>query len=230
MDTIQKVAVPLAIVIAGALIAGALYFSNRGAAPVVVDPNQPTAPSVKIGEVQSDDHIRGNPNAELVIVEFSDTECPFCKNFHQTMKQVMDTYGADGKVAWVYRHFPLVQLHPKAAYEAEALECAAELGGNDGFWKYTDKLYEVTPSNNGFDSAQLPALAEQVGLDKAAFTACLESGKHKARVDADMQEVIAAGGQGTPHSIILFGGEQVPLSGAQPFEVVKATIDTLLSQ
>ena len=230
MDTVQKVAVPLAIVIAGALIAAALYFANRGQVPVADTGDRPAAVATEIAGVQANDHIRGNPNAEIVIVEYSDTECPFCKNFHQTMKQVMDTYGADGRVAWVYRHFPLVQLHPKAAHEAEALECAAELGGNEGFWKYTDKLYEVTPSNNGLDAAQLPLIAKQVGLDKAAFSACLASGKHKAKVDADLAEVVAAGGQGTPHSIVLYGGEQMPISGAQPFEVVKSTIDTLLAK
>ncbi len=225
----QRLAVPLAIVVAGALIAVALYFSNQNRVAGPTGNEQRPTVAEDIRGVQKDDHVRGNPNAELVIVEYSDTECPFCKNFHNTMKQVIDTYGADGKVAWVYRHFPLAQLHPKAPHEAVALECAAELGGNEGFWKYTDKIYAVTPSNNGLDTAQLPVIAEQVGLDKAAFTTCLESDKHKARVDKDMAEAVAAGGQGTPHSIIIFGGEQLPIEGAQPFEVVKNMIDTLLA-
>lgn len=228
MDTMQKLAVPLAIVIAGALIAVALYFSNQGgvAGPAVQEP----VVAEDIRGIQSDDHVRGNPNAPVVIVEFSDTECPFCKNFHGTMKQVMDEYGADGKVAWVYRHFPLTQLHPKAMREAEALECAAELGGNEVFWKYTDRMYEITPSNNGLDDAMLPAIAEYVGLDKSAFMTCLDSGDHKARIEKDVNEVIAAGGQGTPHSIIIFAGEQVPVEGGQPFEVMKNMISTLLEE
>ncbi|MBI4067902.1 thioredoxin domain-containing protein, partial [Candidatus Kaiserbacteria bacterium] len=221
-------AVPLAIVIAGGLIAVALYFSNRNSGAPVVD-NQPAPVAEKIRGIQKNDHVRGNPNAPVVIVEFSDTECPFCKQFHGTMKQVMSNYGTDGKVAWVYRHFPLPQLHPKAPHEAEALECASELGGNDAFWKYTDKIYEVTPSNNGLDPAQLPAIATQIGLDKTAFMKCLDSGKYKARVDKDAAEAVAAGGQGTPHSIILYAGEQVPVEGAQPFQVLKNMIDTLLA-
>ena len=227
MDTMQKLAVPFAIVIAGALIAVALYFSNQSsvAGPAAQEP----VVAEKIRGIQSNDHVRGNPNAAVVIVEFSDTECPFCKQFHSTMKQVIDAYGTDGKVAWVYRHFPLTQLHPKAPKEAEALECAAELGGNDIFWKYTDKLYEVTPSNNGLDAAQLPLIAEQVGLSKSAFMTCLDSGKHRARIEKDMNEVVAAGGQGTPHSIVLFAGEQLPIEGGQPFAVVKNMIDTLLA-
>lgn len=229
MDNAQKLAVPIAIVLAGGLIAAALYFATRGNAPAApANPGQP-AVATKIRGIQKDDHVRGNPNAPVVIVEFSDTECPFCKQFHGTMKEVMSAFGESGKVAWVYRHFPLTSLHPKANKEAEALECAAEFGGNDGFWKYTDRLYEVTPSNNGLDAAQLPLIAEYVGLNKSTFAKCLESGKHKARVDKDMNEVVAAGGRGTPHSIVLFGGEQLPIEGGQPFEVVKTMIDTLLS-
>lgn len=114
--------------------------------------------------LRSDDHVLGNPNADVLIIEYSDTECPFCKQFHETMHQVMDQYGKDGKVAWVYRHSPIDQLHPKARKEAEALECANEQGGNDAFWKYADKLFEITPSNNGLDAAQLPVIAAMIGL------------------------------------------------------------------
>lgn len=90
--------------------------------------------------VTSADHIRGDINAPVKIVEFSDIDCPFCKRFHTTMLEVMNTYGKEGKVAWVYRHFPLTQLHPDAANKAEASECVAELGGNDKFWEFVDGL------------------------------------------------------------------------------------------
>jgi len=226
---LQKFAIPIAIVVAGALIAGALYFVNSSS--VNSTTGDTTGQVLKeIRGVQPDDHIRGNPNADVVIVEYSDTECPYCKNHHQTMKRIMDEYGADGRVAWVYRHFPIPQLHSKAPHEAEALECAAELGGNDAFWKYTDRIYEITPSNNGLDEAQLPIIAEDVGLDKAAFETCLASNKYEDRINTDRDEAVAAGGLGTPHSIILVGGEQIPVEGAQPYEVLKGLIDTLLAQ
>ncbi len=118
----------------------------------------------QMNPVSTTDHIRGSANAKVVIVEYSDTECPFCKNFHSTMKQIMAKYEADGSVAWVYRHSPLAQLHPKAEHEAQALECAFEQGGNDKFWAYTDRIYEVTTSNNTLDVLQLPAIASFVGL------------------------------------------------------------------
>ena len=98
----------------------------------------------------------------MKVVEFSDLECPFCKRFHATMQQTVAAYG--GQVAWVYRHFPIDQLHSKAPKEAEATECAAELGGNDKFWAYTNRLMEVTPANNGLILPNLPRLQYSSGL------------------------------------------------------------------
>jgi len=217
---------PIAIVIAGALIAAALYFALGGAQASTGD--TVTAPTTPIAGVQADDHIQGNPDAKVVIVEYSDTECPYCKQYHEVLKEVISTY-SPSDVAWVYRNFPIPQLHSKAPKQAEALECAAELGGNETFWKYTNRLYELTPSNNGLDMAELPKIAEYAGLDVAAFQQCLDSGAMKERVDADTAEVVAAGGRGTPHNIILVNGEQYPLEGGQPFDTMKQIIDQLLS-
>lgn len=255
METLQKLAVPIAIVIAGGMIAVSLFLVNsRPSANTGV---QPTV-AEEIRGVQNDDHIKGNPNAKIVIVEYSDTECPFCKQFHETMNRVISEYGAAGDVAWVYRHFPIPSLHPKAPKQAEALECAAEQGGNEMFWKYTDKLYQTTNSNNSLDSGvynspatppngpdgkpyytqkaprttsdagQLSDMAQELGLDVAKFEECMKSGRHAERITTDTNEVVAAGGQGTPHSIMIVDGEQIPLEGAQPFESVKAMIDSLL--
>lgn len=109
--------------------------------------------SVPINPVTLDDHIIGDINAKIIIVEYSDFECPFCKVFHKTMHEVIKNSG--GEVAWVYRHFPIPGLHPKAFHEAEATECAWEQKGNDGFWKYADKIFDITPSNNGLLESQL---------------------------------------------------------------------------
>lgn len=228
-STLQKFSVPLAIIIAGALIAGALYFSgSKTAKPTVTLPGTVSAEGMRA--VDANDHILGNPNAELVIVEYSDTECPFCKQFHNTMKRVMDTYGKNGKVAWVYRHFPIDQLHSKARKEAEATECAADQGGNDKFWAFTNSLYDKTPSNDGLDVKQLPIIAKEVGLDVNTFNTCLSSGKFAAKVEADYQDALKAGGRGTPYSLIITkkDGTKVPINGAQPYESLKGTIDILL--
>lgn len=229
-----RLTVPMAIVIAGALIATGIFFSTqqestRGGPAAVLSAPEEELPR-RVRSVSPQDHIRGNPNARILIVEYSDTECPWCKRFHPTLQQLIETYGKEGQVAWVYRHFPLTDIHPKAAREAEATECAAELGGNIGFWEYLDSLFAVTPSNNNLDLALLPVIAEKVGLDRQAFEECLESGRHAPRVARDYQDGLAAGANGTPYSVILTkGGKTIPVAGAQPFAALKATIEDLLS-
>lgn len=103
--------------------------------------------------VSQNDFIKGDLNAEIVAVEYSDSECPFSKRFHVTMQQVMKNY--NGKVAWVFRFFPLDSLHQKARSESEAIECAGMLKGNEMFWKYLDRVFELTSSNDGLDPALL---------------------------------------------------------------------------
>jgi protein-disulfide isomerase len=110
---------------------------------------------LNLDPVTEKDHISGDTKAELVIIEYSDPECPFCKRFHETMTQVMSEYGKAGKVAWVYRHFPLDAIHSKARKEAEAIECAGELGGNEKLWEYVNTLYKITPANNQLDPTLL---------------------------------------------------------------------------
>lgn len=226
----EKLSVPIAIVISGALIAGALYYSNSKTpteGPVGNVPTENT--NVDMRPITSDDHILGNPNAELIIVEYSDTECPYCKVFHNTLKRVMNEYGKDGKVAWVYRHFPIDQLHSKARKEAEATECAYDQGGNEKFWEYINMLYDITNSNDSLDPAELPKIAKSVGLDVDAFNTCLSSGKFAAKVEADYQDAIKAGGRGTPNSIIISkDGTKTKVEGAQPYENLKNIIDALL--
>jgi protein-disulfide isomerase len=185
--------------------------------------------------VNGEDHIRGNPNAPVKIVEFSDFECPFCKSFHATMKQVMGDYEKDGKVAWVYRHFPLDQIHSKARKEAQAAECAAEQGGNTAFWAYADRLFEIAPSNNRLDLALLPTVAKDTGLDQAKFETCLtgdqRGGKFATHIEANLQDAMASGGTGTPYSLVIGAkGHIFPVNGAMPYEAVKAIIDAALKE
>lgn len=189
-----------------------------------------TAPTAQINmvPVTSDDHVRGDlETADVVVVEFSDLECPFCARFHPTMQQVYSDY--DGQVAWVYRQFPLESLHPKARNEAIASECAADLGGNEAFWSYIDRIYEITPSNNGLDESKLAETAEYVGLDATEFQNCMDSGKFEDKIDSQLTDAAASGGTGTPYSVAINkDGEMAPINGAQPITSVKATIDSLL--
>jgi protein-disulfide isomerase len=241
--------IPGAIVVAGLFIAGALFFAQGGS------PNAQTASiSGSVGDsstqqqpqtpppvnadgikpVTAQDHIKGDPNAPVKIVEFSDTECPFCKRFHSTMQQAVQEY--DGQVAWVYRHFPLDQLHSKARREAAAVELAGELGGNDKFWEYLDRVFEITPANDGLDLNLLPQIAQDIGLPRQPFEDLvtandIRGGKFADHIEADYQDAAASGGRGTPYSVVIApNGKTFPLSGAQPYASVKSIIELALQE
>jgi len=228
---------PSAIVIAGFIIAIAIFATNSSRTPSTpsVNPDPQLAlledtlnkkNSVEVAPITERDHIQGSVDAEIIIVEYSDTECPFCKRFHTTLGKVLSTYG--DKVAWVYRHFPIESLHSKAPAEAAATECAWEQGGNDTFWKYINELYAVTPTNNGLDPKMLYTIADTVSLDKALFTECVTSGRYASYVQANYEEGQKAGAQGTPYSVIIADGKTYPIEGALPFEFMQLLIDELL--
>lgn len=236
VPAVSKLSTPAAILLGAVIIAGAVLLTkyvpagNTGSNAALGQPAEKAANLDALRPIGAEDHIRGNPNAPVKIVEYSDTECPFCKRFHSTMQELMSTYGAEGKVAWVYRHFPLDQLHKKARKEAVASECAAEQGGNEAFWAYMDRMMEITPSNDGLDSAELPKIAAFVGLDVAQFNACLASDKYEKRVQDDADNAVETGGQGTPWSIVVGpNGKKYELSGAQPLESIKQLVDIALA-
>lgn len=209
-----------AIIIAGVLIAGAVLL--RGA--TIPPGNGAEVPQVR--KVSQDEHIIGNPKAKIVVVEYSDLECPYCQVFHNTMHQVVEN--SEGEIAWVFRHYPIAELHPKAFKEAEASECAWEQGGNDAFWKYADKVFEITPSNNKLEESELPKIAEYIGLNVATFNECLASGKFAEKVQADIDDGTKAGVRGTPSSVILKKGKTVDvIPGALPYESVMEKINKL---
>ena len=98
--------------------------------------------AAKLPGLKDQDHVRGNRNAEVLLIEYSDFQCPYCQQFHPTTLQILDEY--KDQVAHVYRHFPLDQIHPYARPAAEASECIKELGGEDAFWKFADKAFGIS--------------------------------------------------------------------------------------
>jgi len=177
------------------------------------------------------DHVYGNPNAPVSLIEYSDFECPFCKRFHATAKEIVDAYG--GKVNWVYRHFPLAMHNPGAQKEAEASECVAQLGGNDAFWKFANAIYARTKSNgNGFPLDQLVPLGKEIGLDEKQLKECIDAAKYALRVQEDLKEGIQIGITGTPANFLLRNdtGEVILKVGAQPSDTIKPDIDKLLEK
>lgn len=230
---------PGAIIIAGALIAVAIIWIKKPA-PIPVQTGEPVLKQISMEPVSSADHILGNPDAPIKIVEYSDPSCPFCKVFHPTMIKIIEEYGPSGNVAWVYRSFPLDKpdangraLHPNAGYESQAQECAAALGGNDAFWKFTHRLYEITPSDQGksLDRGEIPKIAQYTGLDAVNFNECLSSERFKDKVDKSYLDGLNAGVSGTPYSIIITpSGSTIPIVGAQSYQTFKTAIDALLQE
>ncbi len=232
---LASIGIPIAIVIGFALIAAAIFFSGSAApAPATNATGNQVVPTdtreTVVRPVDETDFVRGNPNAPIMVVEYSDYDCPFCKSFHETMNRIMTEYGVSGKVAWVYRQFPLEQLHPNAPRLSQAAYCVGELGGGDAFWKFSDQIFSERGTNEPTNMSKLEGFAETAGVDGAAFTSCLESGKYADAVDASIADGVAAGAKGTPYSIVIVGDQQAVINGAQPYAVVKQIIENLLTQ
>lgn len=179
---------------------------------------EPTATGVPL--VTADDHIRGNVDAPITIIEYSDFECPFCERFHPTMLQVMEEY--QGKVRWVFRHFPL-SFHPNATPAALAAECAGEQGK---FWEMGDALFE---NRETLGADLYVSLAKKLGLNMTDFNDCVANEEYLDKIEAQAQAGAAAGISGTPGSFVIDeDGNAIPIKGALPFSSVAAAIDSVL--
>jgi len=172
----------------------------------------------------------GSASAPVTIVEISDYHCPFCRrHVQQTQPQLYSEYVQTGKVRHVFLHYPIEQLHPDAYKSHEAASCAADQGK---FWELHTKLFETPARTN----EQLVAMAQSVGLDTAAFRACLDSGKHADAVRKSVTRIQELGVSGTPMFLIgtSSGGNAVKIrktiEGAHPFSSFKTAIDAILAE
>ncbi|MBS3128381.1 DsbA family protein [Candidatus Woesearchaeota archaeon] len=167
-----------------------------------------------------DDAFKGNANAPVTIIEFSDFQCPFCKRFYEdTLPQLLKEYVDTGKAKFVYRDYPL-DFHPQAQKAAEAAECAGDQGK---FWEMHDKLFE---NQQSLSVENHKKWATELDLDTTKFNDCLDTGKNAEEVQKDLAEGSAAGVSGTPG---FFVNNQI-ISGAVPFAVFKEAIDAELAK
>jgi protein-disulfide isomerase len=180
--------------------------------PVTVALRAPTVEIATEGEPSL-----GPANAPVTIVEFSDFQCPYCRQAQGTLKQLMAAY--EGKIKLVFRDFPLRTIHPQAQKAAEAAQCAAE---QQQFWPYHDKLFAST----NFQMDELKKFAQELELNMEQFTSCLDSSKYAAGIDADMQAGQQAGVNATPTFFV----NGYPLSGAASYERFKELVDAALEQ
>jgi protein-disulfide isomerase len=193
------------------ILSGAV--ANSGAA-------QPTAnPLAATSAASNDDPSFGPEDADVVIVAFSDFQCPYCQRFvDETLPSIQEAYG--DRVRFIFRDYPLGAIHQYAQKAAEAGQCAQEQGL---FWEYHDLLFANQATLTVPD---LKNFAAQVGADTAAFNDCLDSGKYTDEVVLDIKDGQAAGITGTPGFIM----NGVLVKGAQPFSVFQQVIDQLLAQ
>lgn len=174
----------------------------------------------------------GKPDAKVTMVEFSDFQCPFCgRHFAQTMPQIEKNYIETGKLRYVFRDFPIESLHPQSPKAHEAANCAGEQG------KYWDMWKQLFSHQRQLAHDDLVADAASLGIDKAKFTQCLDSGRYGDEVQSSVNEAMRLGASGTP---TIFFGLTEPgsdtlkavriIRGAHPYDRFKETIDSLLAK
>jgi len=242
------IGLPGAIIIAAAILALAFIWIHKPTASSNTNNQQAATPSIDdqasgMAAVTNSDHILGNPQAPIKLVEYSDPSCPYCQMFNPTMEAIMNAYGPGGQVAWVYRQFPLDKpvtkggplFHPNSGREAAAFECAGSIGGNSSFFAYMKHWFEIFPQNGAdrtetVDDAQIYQAAKDIGLDMTAFNACESTGEFKDKLDQSYADGINAGVTGTPYTILITpSGTRIPLEGAVAYSTLKSAIDTLIT-
>jgi protein-disulfide isomerase len=188
------------------------------------------APSGPVRTSVADAPMLGRADAPVTLVEFSDYQCPFCQRFFATtLPALKKDYVDTGKVRYVFRDFPLDQIHPLARKAAEAAHCAGEQGK---YWEMHDVLFQ---NQRALAPLQLAEHARTVGVDGAKFEECLASGRQAARVERGLTDGAAVGVQGTPTFVVgkTKAGDVVegtPIRGAQPLETFRRIIDQALAE
>ena len=183
-----------------------------------------TGNNIQISVDQSDP-LLGNKEAQFIVFEYSDFECPFCgRAYSDAIANLKSSEEfQNGEVSLVYRHFPLNSIHPNAQKAAEASECANRQGK---FWEYHDILFE---NQQALDIDSLKSHASSLGLDQTKFDSCLDNAEAKEKVDEDLISATSNGGTGTPYFIILNteNGKTATVSGAVPYDQIESAIEAV---
>ncbi len=218
--------IPAAIVIAGLILAVAVYAMRSGRVEGAVEGDISL-----LHPVTEADHIAGNPAAPVVLVEYADIDSSYAKSFQQTLEQVMADYGENGQVAWVYRHLPLIDQHVHAAEHAEAAECVASLGGPASFWRFIDAVNGAAPDSQQFDPDGYDSIVSGLGLLPQSFEACMSAHTYQQKVASDFENGIAVGAGGSPFTVLLVKGQQpVTIDGAVPYDALKKMLDAAVQK
>lgn len=239
----QSLATPISVIVAGFMIASAIYVSNtqtgylagragttaqnnNAAAPSAVQPGaaQPAAaadpeptedPNATYTVSVDDDPVLGDANAPITLIEFSDYRCPFCERFHtDAFPQIKKNYIDTGKAKFIYRD---LSIHPPQSDDAAAAaHCAADQGK---YWDYHGKLFTQFSAGDSFDASTLKKYAGELGLNQASFDSCFDGGKYKDEVSKDYSDARAVTATGTP---TMFVGKSTANGSIQAFKLVGA--------
>lgn len=174
----------------------------------------------------TDKRIYGKLDAAFTLVEFSDLECPYCKKFHNTPKEIVDA--SNGNVNWEWKHLPLGFHNPSAEIGALATECAGQLKDNKTAWAFIDLYFRKSPGN-GAGVNDINSLAKSLGIDPISFLSCMQSSEIKAKIAADASLASRSGVNGTPATFVVDNrtGKSILLGGAQPADSFVATMRKL---
>ncbi len=213
---------PMAIVVVGVVIAAAIIFIHLTPTPTTAAAGAGQAASVRAPE--QSEHIQGSASAPIVMIEYSDFQCPYCQVIYPSLKKIQSE--SNGQVAWVMRNLPLTSIHPNAEPAAHAAECITDQLGNDGFWKYTDAVFNNQAQLSESFSTNV---AISLGVNPLTYSACVSQKKHQDIIDQETLEAQTLGGQGTPFVVVLNTKthKQVAVPGALPYAQLMTVINSV---
>ena len=225
----EKILIPVSIIFSGILIFFAIYLTSNKQPETIQEKQEETKVSIKKVNRETE-HIEGSKDADIFLIEYSDLECIHCKNYNKNVLKKLKANFKDNKnIAYVFRHFPITNKHPSAFEEAVGLECANSLGGSENFFKMKEKIYAETASDGNFSSYRLTSIAEDLGIKKEEFEACLKKEESIAKVNNWYEEGILAGLTTTPNVFLqLPTGESYSVPA--DYEVISNLIDAYFNE
>ncbi len=215
--TKQRLNIPSAIVLAGVIIAAAVFL--KGAQPAAKATTDSGDKLDLVAEVTEDDFVRGEKSAPVTLIEYADFSCHFCADFQLTLKKLVDE--SAGKIKWVYRHLPIFNIEA-----AVASTCVGRLGGDDAFWQYADTLFT---NRDKFGTSYYKKLAIDLNIKESEYDECVNNPETERVIKADFtQKRTLLGFNGTPHMVLIDkNGKKFSITGALQYEELKSVIDSL---
>ena len=215
----HKYLLPVVIVISGLLVSGALFYKKVKEPTIVEDSIEKI---VFLDPITQKDHILGNPNANLLVVVFSDYDCSFCAFYHKNLEKILDEYGKDGSVALVYRHMPIKDTHPEAVEKSKTAECVAKIHGEEKFWQLTDAFFK--------NAISAKETLKSISIEYETVSSCVSGDDEVGSlIENQYENAILSGAVGSPYTIFVENGEAVAsINRAVSFSELEIIVSSML--